>query len=87
MMDIRKRIFILGVLGTTLTVAGGCGQNGKSHDEIVREDLLLIVETLGKPCGEVIEYELVNELEYEIHCESGDSYTLSVSDVGRVGLD
>ena len=86
-MDICKRNLILIALATALTFAGGCSQSEKSHDEIVREDLLLIIETLGKPCNAVSEYELVADLRYEIQCDSGDSYTINVSDIGHVEIN
>ena len=67
--------------------AMACEQDQVSHDDIVKADLLVIIESLGSPCGEVLEYQSSGELGYTIHCKSGDEYLISVDPQGRVGTE
>ena len=64
-----------------------CEPKQASHDEIVKADLLVIIDSLGSPCGEVLEYQRNDELGYTIHCKSGDEYLISVDPQGRVGME
>mgnify|MGYP001555368398 FL=1 len=68
-------------------VVAACEQKQASHDEIVKADLLVIIDSLGSPCGEVLEYQRHDELGYTIHCKSGDEYLISVDPQGRVGME
>lgn len=68
-------------------LTGGCTETEATHEEIVQEDLLIVIEALGAPCGKVIKYDLVEELSYSVHCETGDVYNISVNPEGRVLID
>lgn len=68
-------------------VTAACEQEQVSHDDIVKADLLVIIDSLGSPCGEVLEYQSNSELGYVIHCKSGDEYLISVDPQGRVGME
>ena len=57
-----------------------------SHEEIIREDLLDIIETLGEPCEQVSDFEAQPEISYSVNCETGDQYMISVSPEGKVHI-
>jgi hypothetical protein len=63
-----------------------CEKREASHDDIVKADLLLIIDSLGSPCEQVLEYEATDELAYTVSCESGDTYRVSVNPQGRVDI-
>jgi len=63
-----------------------CERKDDSHEEIVRADLLLIIDSLGSACDQVLEYEVTEELAYTVSCESGDRYLVSVNPQGRVDI-
>ena len=77
----------LPLLILSAVVAAACEQDQVSHDDIVKADLLVIIESLGSHCGEVLEYQTSGELGYTIYCKSGDEYFLSVDSQGRVGME
>ena len=85
--DIKMRFIknlLLVSLGATLVTA--CERKEESHEDIVKADLLLIIDSLGSPCEQVLEYEATEELAYTVSCESGDSYLISVNPQGRVDI-
>lgn len=57
-----------------------------SHEEIIREDLLEIIETLGEPCGQVVGFEAKPGISYSVTCETGDHYEISVSPEGKINI-
>lgn len=65
----------------------GCIESEKTHEEIIREDLLIIIDELGSPCGRVVDHELKEELAYTVKCESGHIYSISVNPEGRVTIE
>lgn len=75
------------LLVLSVLAAASCKQEQVSHEEIVKADLLVIIESLGSPCGEVLKYQSTDELGYTIQCKSGDEYIISVDPQGRVGLE
>lgn len=68
-------------------VLAGCADPEMTHEEIVREDLLTIIEELGTPCGRVVEHEVRDELAYTVRCETGEEFRISVNPEGRVQVD
>ncbi len=77
----------LWLLVLSVLAVASCKQEQVSHDDIVKADLLVIIDSLGSPCGEVLKYQSTDELGYTIHCKSGDEYVISVNPQGRVGLE
>ena len=75
-------LFVLSAVG-----AAACEREQTSHEDIVKADLLVIIDSLGSPCGEVLEYQTSGELGYTIYCKTGDEYFLSVDPQGRVGME
>ena len=63
-----------------------CYREEDSHEDIVKADLLVIIESLGSPCGQVNSYESTEGLGYTVHCEAGDQYEISVNPQGRIGI-
>jgi hypothetical protein len=63
-----------------------CDGDVDSHEDIVKRDLLTIIDSLGSPCGQVLNYESMEELGYTVHCSSGDQYFISVNPQGRVDI-
>ena len=63
-----------------------CDREEDSHEDIVKADLLVIIESLGSPCGQVNSYESTEDLGYTVHCETGDRYEISVNPQGRIGI-
>lgn len=63
-----------------------CTETEPSHDAIIREDLLSIIETLGEPCEQVSDFEPTPGISYSVTCDTGDRYLLSVSPEGKVDI-
>ena len=77
--------FLVPVVPVCLLIAA-CDREEESHEDIVKADLLVIIESLGSPCGQVNSYESTEGLGYTVHCESGDQYEISVNPQGRIGI-
>jgi len=71
-------------LASVLVVA--CDRQEESHEDIVKADLLVIIDSMGSPCEQVIDYEATEELAYKINCKSGHRYLISVNPQGRVDV-
>ena len=69
-----------------LILLGACTEHEPSHEAIIRQDLLTIIETLGSPCEQVSEFESTTDFSYSVTCETGDRYRISVNPEGRVHL-
>lgn len=82
-INLMKNLLLI-FLASVLVLA--CDKKEDSHEDIVRADLLLIIDSLGSPCDQVVEYEASGELAYTVNCESGDSYLISVNPQGRVDV-
>ena len=78
-----KNLLLVSLVGGFLIA---CDRQEDSHEDIVKADLLLIIDSLGSPCNQVLEYEATQELAYTVSCESGDSYLVSVNPRGRVDI-
>ncbi len=78
-----NRVLLASLLGLFLTA---CDRQEDSHEDIIKADLLLIIDSLGSPCDQVLEYEATDELAYSVSCKSGDSYRISVNPQGRVDV-
>ena len=76
--------FLLVVL--MLIALQSCTETEPSHDAIIREDLLSIIETLGEPCKQVSDFEPTPGISYSVTCDTGDRYLLSVSPEGKVDI-
>jgi hypothetical protein len=76
---------LLGIALTGLFITA-CDGEKASHEDIVKADLLVIIDSLGSPCGRVLKYESAKELGYTVHCKTGDQYVISVNPQGRVGI-
>ena len=63
-----------------------CDREVESHEDIVKADLLIIIDSLGSPCGQVLKFESTKELGYTVHCKTGDIYIVSVNPQGRVDI-
>ena len=63
-----------------------CAPEAPSHEDIVRVDLAIIIDSLGSSCDKVLEYEATGELEYTVVCQSGGRYVVSVNPQGQVGV-
>lgn len=67
-------------------LVAACDLKEPSHEDIVRADLAIVIDSLGSPCGQVLEYETSGELEYTVNCQTGHRYIISVNPQGRVAL-
>ena len=67
-------------------LVAACSKEDESHEDIVKADLLLLIESLDSPCEAVIGYETREELEYKVNCQSGHQYVISVNPQGRVDV-
>jgi hypothetical protein len=74
----------LAMLWLTPFILAGCGERQETHEEIIREGLLDIVNSLGKSCDQVVDHELTSEASYTMKCKSGDTYTISVTREGKI---
>ena len=87
-----RRIHLANFMKALVTVVpvclliAACDREEDSHEDIVKADLLVIIESLGSPCGQVNSYESTEGLGYTVHCESGDQYEISVNPQGRIGI-
>jgi len=80
-----KRILLnLGLTVQALILLQACTEQEPSHESIIRQDLLSIIETLGSPCEQVSEFEFTTDFTYSVTCESGDRYRIYVNPEGRV---
>ena len=77
-----NKILLFAALAGVLITA--CDRDEITHEEIVKTDLLIIIDSLGSPCEEVVKYESTTELGYVVSCRSGHEYVISVSPQGRV---
>jgi len=86
-MHIRIK-FIISLLCASLVglLVTSCEKQEESHEDIVKADLQLIIDSLGSPCEQVVEYEAMEELAYAVSCKSGERYVISVSPQGRVDV-
>ncbi len=82
-MKFIKRLLLVSLAGLLVSA---CDRKEDSHEDIVRADLLIIIDSLGSPCEQVLEYETTEELAYTVNCESGDRYLISVNPQGRVDV-
>ena len=82
-MKFINSLLLVSLLGLFVTA---CDRQEDSHEDIVKADLLLIIDSLGSPCDQVLEYTATEELAYTVSCESGDSYVISVNPQGRVDV-
>ena len=69
-----------------LILLGACTEHEPSHEAIIRQDLLAIIETLGSPCEQVSRFESTTNFSYSVTCETGDRYRISVNPEGRVHI-
>ena len=44
------------------------------------QDLFAVITLRGLPCGKVVEYEKRGENDYDVVCQTGDRYRVSVKD-------
>ena len=82
-MRFIKNLLLVSLVATLVTAYE---RKEDSHEDIVKADLLLITDSLGSPCEQVLEYEATEKLAYTVNCESGDSYLISVNPQGRVDV-
>ena len=82
-MKLINSLLFVSLLSLLVTA---CDRQEDSHEDIVKADLLLIIDSLGSPCDQVVDYEATEELAYTVSCESGDSYLVSVNPQGRVDV-
>ena len=68
------------------SLVSACDREEGSHEDIVKADLLVIIESLGSACGQVDSYESTENLGYTVHCKTGDQYEISVNPQGRIGI-
>jgi len=83
---IKRTLIKLGLMVQALILLQACTEHEPSHEAIIRQDLLTIIETLGSPCEQVSEYESATEFSYSVTCETGDRYRISVNPEGRVHI-
>jgi len=81
--DSIRTLLVIAPVAVFLTA---CDREEESHEDIVKADLLVIIDSLGSPCGQVLKYESTKELGYTVHCKTGDQYVISVNPQGRVGI-
>jgi hypothetical protein len=74
----------LAIPSLSLFILAACGGPRETHEEIIREGLLSIVDSLGKPCEQVVDHELSSNTSYTVRCKSGDTYAISVTPEGRI---
>jgi hypothetical protein len=82
----RRKLIYFGLVAPALIFLQSCTEKEPSHDAIIREDLLTIIETLGEPCEQVSDFEPTPGISYSVTCDTGDRYLLSVSPEGKVDI-
>ena len=72
-----------------LCLLSGCTprHDSMSHDEIIKADLHAIIELQGSSCGEVSSYQLNDDHEYLVVCETGDVYRIHISQEGHINVN
>jgi len=83
---IKRTLVNLGLTVQALVILQACTEHEPSHESIIRQDLLTIIETLGSPCEQVSEFEPTTEFSYSVTCETGDRYRISVNPEGRIHI-
>ena len=63
------------------------GEKGATHRETVMHDLFAVISLSGLYCEQVIDYELINDMDYVAICKSGDRYRVNVTPQGGVNVD
>ena len=82
----KQKLIRFGLTVQTLMLLQACTEHEPSHEAIIRQDLLTIIETLGSPCEQVSEFESATEFSYSVTCETGDRYRISVNPEGLVHI-
>ena len=82
----KHKLICFGLTVQILMLLQACTEHEPSHEVIIRQDLLTIIETLGSPCEQVSEFESASEFSYSVTCETGDRYRISVNPEGRVHI-
>jgi len=82
----KQKLICIGLMVQTLMLLQACTEHEPSHEAIIRQDLLTIIETLGSPCEQVSEFESATEYSYSVTCQTGDRYRISVNPEGRVHI-
>ena len=59
---------------------------GAANDPKKLEDLTAVIALNGKPCGEVVSYEIQGENDFVATCKDGNRYHVHVKE-GRVVVD
>ena len=57
-----------------------------ADDPRQRQDLTAVIALQGKPCGEVVSYEVLGENDFTATCKDGNRYRVYVKD-GRVVVE
>ena len=83
---IKRTLIKLGLMVQALIILQACTEHEPSHEAIIQQDLLTIIETLGSPCEQISEFESTTDFSYSVTCETGDRYRISVNPEGRVHI-
>lgn len=58
-----------------------------ADDPAQRKDLTAVIALNGKPCGEVVSYEVKGDKDYVATCKDGNKYRVHVNAEGRVVVE
>jgi hypothetical protein len=58
-----------------------------ADDAKQRQDLAAVIALQGKPCGEVVSYEVLGDNDFVATCKDGNRYHVYVTKAGRVTVD
>ncbi len=71
-----------------LVLAAACAPPALAADGAKqREDLAAVIALQGKPCGEVVQVQVLGENDYVASCKDGHRYHVYVSKEGRVVVE
>ena len=61
-----------------------CSREEESHEEIIRHDLLAILQEMEANCPEITRYEYTKRHAYRVECSNQEHFTVAVDAEGRI---
>lgn len=86
----RNLMHCLTWLGCLALVSANIGchkAESPSHDEIIRADLVAILELQGLRCNQVVGHTMDQRMDYRVECATGDVYRIHISAEGHVNVN
>lgn len=85
-MKSRRLRFVV-ALAAALAVSLCAAPLLAADDAKQRQDLAAVIALQGKPCGEVVSYEVLGDNDFVATCKDGNRYHVYVTKAGRVTVD